>query len=354
MSEFPLVANRESPSLPEVGDDIDGHTRILRAVRECVMIGERRTKNLLSSFVRVSEIVDLGLAEVQGGRLVVATVGEVELPDLETTSIGIASATSDITAGSLPTTDLAVVAGRVFEIQVFVTTPFNGTASLTVGDASDHDRLFTAADSVLSVAGNSISQIGAKYSADTQLNIYYTAGGATVGEAWVSVIYQGFDDITAVSGGGGGGSGGTVDAVVAGNNVSVDNSDPANPIVSVALKETRGASWSEVALGSGITTGVSSPYILIPFNATVAKVTLLASSSCDAVVDVLKSTYAAFPTMASICGGNEPELSGSQKSQDPTLLGWTTGVTAGDILQFEVVSIDAGVQFLAIQLELTY
>lgn len=356
MNEFPLVANRESPTIPEVGEDIDGHTRALKAVRECVMVGERRTKNLLASFVRVSEIVDLGIAEIQGGRLVVATVSgddddEVVVPT--TTVIGIAAITVEVEYDSTSPMVIGVVAGRVFEVQVFVSTVFDGTASLTVGDATDNDRLFTAADSILGIAGNSVSQIGAKYSGDTTLNVYFTAGGASTGRAWVSVIYEAFDEITAVSGGGGGG-GGTVDSIVPGNNVSVDDSDSANPIVSVTLKETRGASWAETLTGAGISVGVASPYILIPFAATITNVTLLASDACDAVVDVLKSTYAAFPTLASICGGNEPELSSSEKSQDPVLTGWSTGVLAGDILQFEVVSIDTGVEFLAIQLELTY
>ena len=262
MNEFPLVANRESPSLPEVGDDLDGHTRILRAVRECVMIGERRTKNLLSSFVRVSEIVDLGIAEVQGGRLVVATVGDVEIPVPDTVNIGIASATTDITSGSLATTDLAVVSGLVFEVQVYVTVPFDdGGAFLTVGTAADHDALFTAADSILGVVGNSVSQIGGKFAADTQLSVYLTPGASSVGEAWVSVIYQAFDDITAVSGGGGGGSG-TVTSVGTGAGLTggpITSSGTvalnAASIASLALADTAVQPARQVNSGTGLTGG---------------------------------------------------------------------------------------------------
>lgn len=72
MSEFSLVANRASPAIPIVGADAQSHTRVLQLMREAVMLGERRTSNLEASFVRVSELVALGLVEIQGSKLVVA------------------------------------------------------------------------------------------------------------------------------------------------------------------------------------------------------------------------------------------------------------------------------------------
>lgn len=51
-------------------------------------------------------------------------------------------------------------------------------------------------------------------------------------------------------------------------------------------------------------------------------------------VDVRKSTYADYPTSASICGGdgNKPQLNTAAKSQNLTLTGWTKDLVAGDIL----------------------
>lgn len=71
MSEVELKPDRNSPSIPEVGGDPASHTRVLQAMRETVMIGVRHTGDIEQSFVRVSELVALGIAELQGGRLLV-------------------------------------------------------------------------------------------------------------------------------------------------------------------------------------------------------------------------------------------------------------------------------------------
>jgi len=89
--------------------------------------------------------------------------------------------------------------------------------------------------------------------------------------------------------------------------------------------------------GAVITTG-SKGYLVIDFPCTIQNATLLADQSGSTVVDILKSTYAGFPTTASICGGAEPTLSSAQKSQNSTLVGWTKTIDAGDILEFNVAS----------------
>jgi len=92
--------------------------------------------------------------------------------------------------------------------------------------------------------------------------------------------------------------------------------------------------------GSAITTGQKG-HIEIPFACTITGWTLLADQSGSIVLDVWKDTYANFPpTVAdTIAGSEKPTLSSVQKNQDLTLTTWTTAVSAGDILAFNVDSV---------------
>ena len=86
------------------------------------------------------------------------------------------------------------------------------------------------------------------------------------------------------------------------------------------------------------TTG-SKGFRVIPFACTITGWEILADASGDAVVDVKKSTYAVFPTTATIAGAEKPTLSTAQKNQDLTLTTWTTALAAGDILEFNLDSV---------------
>ena len=92
--------------------------------------------------------------------------------------------------------------------------------------------------------------------------------------------------------------------------------------------------------GSAITTGVKG-YLEIPFACTINRVTLLADQSGSIVVDVWKDTYANYPPVDadSITASAVPTISSATKDQDATLTGWTTAISAGDILGFNVDSI---------------
>lgn len=91
--------------------------------------------------------------------------------------------------------------------------------------------------------------------------------------------------------------------------------------------------------GSTITTGVKGD-IEVPFNCTINSVTMLADQTGSIVVDIWKNSYANFPPTDadSITAAAVPTISASSKSQDTTLTGWTTSVTAGQILRFNVDS----------------
>ena len=91
--------------------------------------------------------------------------------------------------------------------------------------------------------------------------------------------------------------------------------------------------------GEAITTGLKG-FLEIPFKCEIQRVTLLADQSGSIKIDIWKDSYANFPPTDAdtICGANEPEISGAVKDQDSTLTDWTKTITAGDILAFNVDS----------------
>jgi len=103
--------------------------------------------------------------------------------------------------------------------------------------------------------------------------------------------------------------------------------------------------------GSAITTGTKG-YIEIPWDCTIDSVTMLADQSGSAVVDIWVDTYANYPPLDadSITASAVPTISTAIKSQDATLTGWTTSLTKGSIVGYNVDSA-ATVEFLTISLK---
>ncbi len=68
---------------------------------------------------------------------------------------------------------------------------------------------------------------------------------------------------------------------------------------------------------------------------------MLADQSGSIVVDIWKDAYANYPPVVgdSITASAKPTITTAVKSQDSTLTGWTTSVSAGDTLRFNVDSI---------------
>lgn len=91
--------------------------------------------------------------------------------------------------------------------------------------------------------------------------------------------------------------------------------------------------------GSAITTGVKG-FLEIPYAATINRATVLCDQSGSIVVDVWKDTYANYPpTVAdTITASAKPTVSAATKGQVTTLTGWTTAVSAGDIIGLNVDS----------------
>lgn len=92
--------------------------------------------------------------------------------------------------------------------------------------------------------------------------------------------------------------------------------------------------------GSAITTGIKGD-LEIPFACTITQWTLLADQSGSIVVDIWKDTYANYPPTGAdtITASAKPTISTATKGQSSTLTGWTTTISAGDTLRFNVDSI---------------
>ena len=91
--------------------------------------------------------------------------------------------------------------------------------------------------------------------------------------------------------------------------------------------------------GSVIATGVMG-YVTIPYNCTITGWDIFADQTGSCVIDLWKDVYSNFaPTIAdTITGTEKPTLTSQQKNQDNSLSSWTTTVTAGDVIAFNVES----------------
>jgi len=70
-------SSRAYPSIPTVSADVQSLVNAVSLMKHSIEIHERRTKNLLDSFVRVQELVDLGLIDLNGNQLA-AAVSELD------------------------------------------------------------------------------------------------------------------------------------------------------------------------------------------------------------------------------------------------------------------------------------
>lgn len=99
--------------------------------------------------------------------------------------------------------------------------------------------------------------------------------------------------------------------------------------------------------GLGLTTGLKG-FLEVPFACTVTAARMFADTAGSIVVDVWKCTYAQFdggvthPVIGdTITSATPPTITASTKSQDTTLTGWTTTLTAGDVLGFNITSVSS-------------
>jgi hypothetical protein len=90
--------------------------------------------------------------------------------------------------------------------------------------------------------------------------------------------------------------------------------------------------------GSAITTGLQAE-VQIPYGGTVSSWDIFSTATGSCVIDVLRSAdFSSYPTFTSIAGTEKPTLATQSKNQDINLTSWSAGLTAGNILRFNVDS----------------
>ena len=92
-------------------------------------------------------------------------------------------------------------------------------------------------------------------------------------------------------------------------------------------------------------------YLTIDVTGVIQSYILISSEIGNLELDIKKSTFANFPNTLSICGGNFPTLSGTNKSTDVDLSGWTKTLNAGDILEYEVINTSTAITRFSIALK---
>lgn len=124
--------------------------------------------------------------------------------------------------------------------------------------------------------------------------------------------------ITLASPGGGGGGGGTGSTTISQSMIFQDGSIDSGVVVAVGTKG----------------------YLRVPFDCTITGWTVIADTSTTAVLDVWKIAAGTALPSASIAGSAKPTLTADDVVNSTTLTGWTTSVTAGDLIGWEVESND--------------
>jgi len=136
----------------------------------------------------------------------------------------------------------------------------------------------------------------------------------------------------------------TFDANGTGNSITnIENADIAAAAAIDVTKLSNDARLGNLTFvidggGSAITTGKKG-VLVVDYDCTVTGWTVVCEPDGAIVVDVNRSTFAGYPTTASIAGTELPTVTATNDTgQDYSLTSWST-INAGDIIEFEVDSI---------------
>ena len=91
--------------------------------------------------------------------------------------------------------------------------------------------------------------------------------------------------------------------------------------------------------------------LTIDVTGVIENIRVLADQTGDIVLDIGKASFADYPAFNSITAGQRVQLTNSNKYFDDVLNNWTTTITAGDILRFDVISVN-NIRRLLISLKL--
>ena len=91
--------------------------------------------------------------------------------------------------------------------------------------------------------------------------------------------------------------------------------------------------------------------LTIDVTGVIENIRVLADQTGDIVLDIGKASFADYPNFNSVTAAQRVQLSNSNKYFDDVLNNWTTTITAGDILRFDVISVN-NIRRLLISLKL--
>jgi len=80
--------------------------------------------------------------------------------------------------------------------------------------------------------------------------------------------------------------------------------------------------------------------LTIDVTGLIENIRVLSDQTGDIVLEIEKCTFADYPNFSSITGGSRVQLTNSDKYFDDVLNNWTTNIVAGDILRFDVISVN--------------
>ena len=126
------------------------------------------------------------------------------------------------------------------------------------------------------------------------------------------------------------------------------------PFFGIALANTADLTRSinyVVDNGSRPMTTGNKGYLTIDVTGEIQSWVIVADAVGTLEVDIKKCAFSDFPNTVSICGGNTPQLNSEVKNTDITLNGWSKQLTAGDIIQYEVINTTVSISNFAIALK---
>ena len=80
--------------------------------------------------------------------------------------------------------------------------------------------------------------------------------------------------------------------------------------------------------------------LTIDVTGVIENIRVLSDQTGDIVFEIEKCTFADYPNFTSITNGARVQLTNSDKYFDDVLNNWTTTITAGEILRFDVISVN--------------
>ena len=91
--------------------------------------------------------------------------------------------------------------------------------------------------------------------------------------------------------------------------------------------------------------------LTIDVTGVIENIRVLSDQTGDIVFELEKCTFADYPNFTSITNGARVQLTNSDKYFDDVLNNWTSTITAGEILRFNVISVN-NIRRLLISLKL--